>query len=104
MSTRSKIEGAIGGYFGLENPEGDVEPYSRLNEASILHSGRSVLRRVLEETPQGKIYVPYFFCDYVQDSLESYSSSVIYYHIDKNLLPVWDKAPDANDTVLFVNY
>ncbi|MCJ8276489.1 MAG: DegT/DnrJ/EryC1/StrS aminotransferase family protein [Bdellovibrionales bacterium] len=104
MSTRSMIEGAIGGYFGLEHPQDQNCPHPRLNESTLLHSGRSILKSLLMDKGYERVYLPYFFCDYVQESVETYCKKVSYYHINEDLLPILDVTPKKNDVLIAVNF
>lgn len=91
---------AIGGYFELELPRYD-EYHA---DALALNSGRFGLEYLIRCRQYSKIYVPYFTCDTVVESIEKYGVPYEFYHIDKSYHIVDDIAVSEGEALIYTNY
>lgn len=74
---------AIGGYFELELPEGDL---SRVPSGTLVNSGRHALEyilRVLKDHIK-TVYIPYYTCDVVLTPFRRTDVNYKFYHIDNS--------------------
>ena len=69
---------AIGGYFSLELPF--CEEYHK--DALRLNTGRNCLEYILRARGYKKVYVPYFTCEVVMESIVKLGIQYEFYHID----------------------
>ncbi|MBQ3041414.1 MAG: hypothetical protein IJD42_07450 [Clostridia bacterium] len=90
----------IGGYFGLEEFEG--EEYHK--DAVAVNNARNALLYILEAKHVGKIYIPYFLCDSVSDMCKREGYEFGYYHIDENFMPIFEDSLEENEYLYVVNY
>lgn len=94
-------EKAIGGYFELELPKG--EEYHK--GAIRLNTGRNAFEYILRAKQYKKVYLPYYTCDVMLEPIEKLDLEVEFYHIDENLLPLFDysKVKDS-EVFVYTNY
>lgn len=92
---------AIGGYFELELPKG--EEYHKC--AIRLNTGRNAFEYILRAKQYKKVYLPYYTCDVMLEPIEKLDLEVEFYHIDENLLPLFDysKVKDS-EVFVYTNY
>ncbi len=90
----------IGGYFELEHFNGRPY-YSGLCELNL---GRTALVYLLRALKCRTLHVPYFICDSVTRACEQAGFSLCYYHLDKNLAPVLECEPAADEYLYLINY
>ena len=88
----------IGGYFGLEL---DCQ-YDNIGGAVALNCARNCLRYVVRAFGISDIYVPFYTCPVVWQSLQKEGCKLHFYHIDEKFLPVGEIPLDAY--VLYTNY
>jgi len=88
----------IGGYFGLELPP--LKNYTK--EAVLLNSARSCLRYVIKAFDIKEIYLPYYTCPVVWQTVQKEKCKIKFYHIDKNFYPLTEFPQKA--FVLYTNY
>ena len=91
-----------GGYLPLEI--GDGREYHQFSEKDIRYynCGRTAIYAACGELSISEIYIPYYICQTVADTIEALGIKVLRYHIDQNLEPIEDFPQSA--AVLFVNY
>lgn len=92
---------AIGGYFELELSKG--EEYHK--GAIRLNTGRNAFEYILRAKQYKKVYLPYYTCDVMLEPIEKLVLEVEFYHIDENLLPLFDysKVKDS-EVFVYTNY
>ena len=84
MTTNSCKE--IGGYFGLEIEQ----KYDNISDSIALNCARNCLRYVIKAFDIKEIYIPYYTCPVVWQSIQQENCRVKCYHIDKNFFPTAD--------------
>lgn len=90
----------IGGYFELEKFI-DNEYYKSLIR---LNTGRNALIYTLKILQVKKIYIPYYLCESIYSILEKYGYNYVFYRIDKNFFPIFDKKLLEDEYLYIVNY
>lgn len=92
---------SIGGYFELE-----LRKNSSYHQKSIaLNSGRNAFEYVLKVNGYNRIFIPYYTCEVIVQTLEKNNIEYDFYSIDKNLEPVFDyKVLKENEAFLYTNY
>lgn len=90
----------IGGYFGLEKLVSN-EYYSEL---TAVNTARNALIYILKARRAKKIYLPHFLCEsvYAMCAKEGFEAEL--YHIDADLMPVFEKELGADEWLYIVNY
>lgn len=96
----SRPKQAIGGYFELELPH--HQEYHA--DALAFNSGRFCLEFLLRLRNYSKIYVPYFTCDTVVDSIDKLDVAYEFYHIDKLYRMVEDIVLSEGEALIYTNY
>lgn len=93
-----------GGYLPLELREGN-ELFDRYGNAKIarFNSGRGAIAAAVKEIQLRKLYIPYYNCAVVRETLTAYRISYEQYYLDDNLEPEIDSI-GASDWILYVNY
>ena len=91
----------IGGYLELERI-GGREYYPGLLKYNL---GRTAAADFLKKAGAKKIWLPYFLCASVTDTLKKYGFELYFYHIDKEFVPVRDEYPHylRSDEWLYLN-
>ena len=89
----------IGGYFGLECANFSLD---WMKNKIALNSGRNALKYIIRAYKIKKIAVPTYTCQFVWDSLKTEGCEIIFYQVDKNLMPTVEFSKD--DFVLYNNY
>lgn len=92
----------IGCHFKFEKITGNIYHDTNL----LLSSGRNCLRYIIRERNITTIYLPYFLCESLSEVAQSENVKIIYYHLDKNLMPIDIDETKLNDNtyLYFVNY
>ncbi|MDQ3190819.1 MAG: hypothetical protein M3Q58_04425 [Bacteroidota bacterium] len=91
---------SIGGYFELEiNDLGSLYH----DNAIALNSGRNGFEHILNSKQYLHVFIPYYTCEVILDSLIKNKISYTYYHINKNFLPIISQFKD-NSALLYTNY
>lgn len=91
---------AIGGYFELELGK-SKEYYPDLIK---LNTGRNCLEYILKVRNYKKVYIPYYTCKVILEPFKKLKIEYEFYHIDKELKPVFDKQLNKNEAILINNY
>ncbi len=94
----------FGGYLPFDLTEGE-ELFSKYEGANILrlNCGRNAIAAAMLSVKPKKVYIPYYNCNVVRDTLIKYDVPIEYYFLDENLEPkVSDIEPD--EWLLYVNY
>ena len=68
-----------------------------------LNTGRSAIWHAFRVTGCKAIWVPYYQCDSIRETMLTYGVEVKYYHIDRNWEPT-DLQPTDDEAALLVNY
>lgn len=89
----------IGGYFGLELPN---KKYLKEENRIELNTARNCLRYVIKAFSIKEIYLPFYTCPVVWQSVQKEGCEIKFYHIDKNFMPTFDFPQDA--FILYTNY
>lgn len=91
----------IGGYFELElNRNKEFH-----NKAISLNLGRSALEYVLKAKKVKRIFLPYYICQALLETVKRARVLMEFYPINENLEPVFDfSSLDPSDYFLYVNY
>ena len=90
----------IGGYIELEHFSGSLYHDS----AIALNCGRGCLRYLVEARQITSIWIPFFLCDSVQDTLEKCHVEVKKYRVSPDFQPVFDFAIKKSDYLYLVDY
>lgn len=92
---------AIGGYFGLEL---DLkQEYHK--DAICLNTGRNALEYILLARKYTKIYIPFFTCEVVIETIIKVKTNYQFYTINENFEPIFDFSLVADDEAfLYTNY
>lgn len=88
----------IGGYFEFEKGIGN-EYYDFLR----FNSSRNSLQFILRSRNIKKIYIPYYLCLAIKETLENENVEICYYHINEDFLPE-DFCYDGVSYVYLVNF
>lgn len=87
----------IGGYFALDIKNGILP-----EDAIALNIARNCLRYVIRVNNIKKIWVPYYTCPVVWESIKKEDCEMNFYHINKSFLPQIKFG--ENDFILYTNY
>lgn len=77
---------SIGGYYELELPIGNEFHKNAIR----LNTGRNAFEYVLKAKGYKKVYLPYYTCDVMLDTIQKLKLSYEFYHIDKSFSPIFD--------------
>lgn len=88
----------IGGYLGLEVNE----RFDNIGQCIALNSGRNALRYIIKAYQIKEIWLPYYTCPVVRESIELEKCQAKLYHINKNFMPLESFKQD--DFILYTNY
>lgn len=91
----------IGGYFELElNKEPEYH-----GQAIKINSGRNALKFILTVRAYKKVYLPYFTCDAVLNTIIKLGLKYEFYRIDENFYPICKNINIGDDDCLiYTNY
>ena len=92
---------AIGGYLGLEFGGDDKEYYPDLIR---LNSARNSLLFLLNKKGYKRIYIPFYTCGVIIDSLRSINIEVIYYKINISLEIISLPRVNEKECLLYTNF
>lgn len=92
---------SIGGYLELT-----LADRANLHQQALaVNSGRNGLRYLLRVKKYSKIYIPYFTCDVVLNTIEEEGVPYEFYKIDSDLEPIFDwSVLEEFDGFLYTNY
>ncbi|MGO2103614.1 MAG: hypothetical protein ACTH3E_11260 [Psychroflexus halocasei] len=92
----------IGGFFELELNKGNDLHH---NDALMFNSGSSALAFFLDENDFETIYIPYYTCDTVINTVKNSNTKYRFYNIDSFLKPILDFTNlDENDLLIYNDY
>ena len=89
----------IGGYFGLELPN---KKYLKEENRIELNTARNCLRYVIKAFSIKEIYLPFYTCPVVWQSVQKEGCEIRFYHIDENFMPTFEFPHNA--FILYTNY
>lgn len=92
----------IGSFIELQLPKGR-EWYNHEVDIARLNTGRSAIWHAFRITGCKAIWIPYYQCDTVRETLLAHSVEVKYYRTDWDFNPIGLK-PTDDEAALFVNY
>lgn len=88
----------IGGYFGL-----DINGvYNNIGNTVALNSARNCLRYAIRALQIKEIFIPFYTCPVVWQSIKKENCKISFYHIDNDFLPTINFPKDAY--ILYTNY
>lgn len=90
----------IGGYFEFEKLISNEYHKNLL----ALNSGRNALIYVLKKKKIEKIYIPYYLCHSVSNSLKRNNYNYEFYRIKKDFTPEFEKELNDNEYLYIVNF
>lgn len=94
-------EWEFGGFFSFYENKG--REYH--NNVLKLNSARYCLEYLLKEKKYKKIYLPYYICDSVVNTIKKLGIEIEYYNIDKNMRPILlIEKIEKNEVIFLVNY
>ncbi|MCC9043490.1 hypothetical protein LNQ81_12490 [Myroides sp. M-43] len=94
---------AQGGYFELALAQKKTDLMHK--QAIAVNTGRNGLRYILQAKKYKKIYLPYFTCDVVLDTIKEEGLFYEFYDININLEPLFDWQTIKTDEVfMYTNY
>lgn len=91
----------IGGYFELE-----LNSLSEFHEKAIkLNLGRTAFEYILRAKKVQKVFLPYYACEVILETIRKAGAEHEFYHIDKSLEPIFDYSKKrSEDYFLYINY
>ena len=92
---------AIGGYFSLEIPQ---QKKNIENRHIYLQSARACFQVLLAGSKVKKIWLPYYVCDAVVDTISELGINIQYYNITKDFTPCNFPTLEEFDVFVYVNY
>lgn len=90
-----------GGYLPLELHKG--APYYAGDDVVALNSGRYAILYAVEDAGYHTLWLPFFLCPTVEETMRSAGIQVKFYHIDENFRPAAVELA-AGEGILWVNY
>lgn len=99
MSSNYVNHDAIGGFLELEIPVA-----ANNNFPPMLSCGRNGLQWIIDHIKCNKIYMPYYICPVVPDTLGKAGIRIEFYHINEDLQPEQLPSLQDNEYFLYVNY
>lgn len=91
---------AIGGYFELELRKG--VHYHK--DAIRLNSGRNCFEYILRARGYKKVYLPYYTCEVMFDTIQDMGVKIAYYTINEQLDPIELPVLQKGEAFLYTNY
>ena len=91
---------SIGGYFGLELPQG-TEYHS---QAIALNTGRNALEYILRARGYKRVYLPYYSCEVLLEPFKRLGVEYTFYHINANLEADLQPSLNSDEAILCINY
>lgn len=88
----------IGGYFELEIDS----KFDNISNNIALNCARNCLRYVIKAFQIKEIYVPFYTCPVVWQSIKKENCNIKFYHIDEKFMPTME-LPE-NSYILYTNY
>ena len=90
----------IGGYFGLE----DLMHKEYYTDVIAFNTARNALLYLVQAYNMSKIYIPYYLCDCIQDTMVDNGVSTEKYHVGDNFEPLFAKELGESEYILIVNF
>lgn len=90
----------IGGYFGLEEFCG-CEYY---HDLVAVNNARNALVYLIKARHVEKLFIPYFLCDSVSSVCDREGCVYEYYHIDRDLKPIFERELGEGEYLYLVNF
>lgn len=90
----------LGGYMGLQLPEG--QPY--YPDLIKLNTARNSLEYILVSKEYTTIYLPYFTCEVLLEPIKRLGLKFHFYKVDENMDPIIDFTIDDKSCMLYTNY
>lgn len=91
----------IGGFLGLETRYRGMERYPNL---IALNTGRNALLYLIRAKHISRILIPYFLCNCIKEVCQKNGTDIVYYHIDKDFLPILERDLYDDEFLYCVNY
>ena len=88
----------IGGYFELEIDS----KFNNISNNIALNCARNCLRYIIKAFQIKEVYVPYYTCPVVWQSIKKENCNINFYHIDEKFMPTME-FPE-NSYILYTNY
>ena len=92
----------IGSFIELQFPSGK-EWYNQDSNVARLNTGRTAIWHAFRVTGCKTIWIPYYQCDSVRETLKEHGAEVKFYHTDFDFNPI-DLNPADDEAALLVNY
>lgn len=89
----------IGGYLAFPEYKGKM----LYENGVLLNSGRNCLEYLIKEKNIKKLFIPYYLCDCIEQTLKNNNVEIQYYHIKENFYPKIEGV-SKNEWLLVVNY
>lgn len=90
----------IGGYFGFE----DLAYKEYYPDLLALNTARNALYYAIKAYKINKIFIPYYLCNCIEDTVLKNNIPFEKYHIGKDFEPIITKKLGKNEWILLVNY
>ena len=90
----------IGGYLGLD--QFIRNEYHK--DLLALNTGRNALLYLVKAKQIKKVFIPYYLCNSVSDTLKQNNINIEYYHINEIFEPVFEKELKEEEYLYIVNY
>lgn len=91
---------AIGGYFELELRQGSHYHANAIR----LNSGRNCFEYILRARGYSKVYMPYYTCQVMLDTMQDLGIEIAYYTINEQLEPTELPILQKREAFLYTNY
>lgn len=97
----SNVDTSIGGYLELE-----LTFSEEIHKDSIrLNTGRNAFEFILRAKKYKKVYLPFYTCDVMLETITKLNLKYEFYSIDKGFFPIFDfKKIDKNEVFVYNNY
>ena len=92
----------IGSFIEFQLPKGK-ELYNQETDIVRLNTGRSAIWHAFRVFGCKAIWIPYYQCDSVRNTLKEHGAEVKFYHTDRDFNPI-DLHPTDDEAALLVNY
>ncbi len=90
----------VGGYFQLEQ----LIKNEYYKDLISLNTARNALVYLMKTKQINKLYIPYYLCSSVSETLEKHGYDFEYYYIDKDFIPILNKSLGQREYLYIVNY
>jgi len=90
----------VGGYFGFE----DLAYKEYYPDLLALNTARNAFYYTIKAYKIKKIFIPYYLCNCIEDTLLKNNMPFEKYHLEKDFEPIITKKLGKNEWILLVNY